>query len=160
MVKRAHFEDFTAGEVVEFGGVPVDAGELHEFAERYDPQPIHVDAEAAAASPYGGVIASGWQTASLTMRMVLDHFIDATHSLGSPGIGRLAWLLPVRPGDELRVRAHVRAARRSQSKPDRGLVTLEVETLNARGEVVMRAEDWIAILRLRNPGAPLSSSGT
>jgi acyl dehydratase len=150
MLKPRHFEDFTAGEVVEFGSVTVDAAELRAFAERYDPQPIHLDPTAAAASPYGGIIASGWQTASLTMRMVLDHVLDATNSLGSPGIGRLSWLLPVRPGDVLHARAYVRAARRSQSKPDRGLVTLEVETLNARNEIVMRAEDWVAIIRARN----------
>jgi acyl dehydratase len=149
-----YFEQFSAGDVVEFGDVPVDAGELHAFAERYDPQPIHIDAAAAATTPYGGIIASGWQTASLTMRMVLDHFIDATHSLGSPGIGKLSWLLPVRPGDVLRVRARVRSARRSRSKPDRGLVTLDVETLNARGEVVLRAEDWIVIMRARAPEVP------
>lgn len=153
MPKPTHLEDFITGAVVEFGGVTVEADELRAFAERYDPQPIHLDAQAAAASPYGGVIASGWQTASLTMRMVLDHFMDSTHSLGSPGIGRLSWLLPVRAGDVLHVRARVRAARRSQSKPDRGLVTLEVETLNARGDVVMRAEDWVVIMRLRDPGA-------
>jgi acyl dehydratase len=153
-MKRTHFEDYVAGDVAEFGSVTVDAGELHAFAERYDPQPIHLDAQAAAASPYGGVIASGWQTAALTMRMVLDHVVDSTQSLGSPGIGRLTWLLPVRPGDVLHARAHIRAARRSQSKPDRGLVTLEVETLNALGDVVMRAEDWIAIVRLRYPDAP------
>lgn len=144
-----YFEDFTVGDRAEFGGVTVDAEELHAFAERYDPQPIHLDARAAAASPFGGIIASGWQTGSLTMRMVIDHLIDATQSLGSPGIGRISWLLPVRPGDGLHVRASVRAARRSRSKPDRGLVTLEVETLNERDEVVMRVEDWIVILRCR-----------
>jgi acyl dehydratase len=153
MKRPSHFEDFIVGDVAEFGGVRVDAGELQAFAERYDPQPIHLDARAAAASPYGGIIASGWQTASLTMRMVLEHLLDSAQSLGSPGIGRLSWLLPVRPGDVLRVRAFVRATRRSRTKPDRGLVTLEVETLNARGEVVMRVEDWIAIVRLRNPDA-------
>ncbi|GAC1427546.1 MAG: MaoC family dehydratase [Candidatus Velthaea sp.] len=154
MTRRSFFEDFVAGETIEFGNATVDAAELHAFAERYDPQPIHIDVDAAAASPFGGIIASGWQTAGLTMRMVLDHVVDARNSLGSPGIGRLSWLLPVRASDVLHVRLHVRAARRSQSKPDRGLVTLEVETLNARGEVVMRAEDWIAIVRLRHPDAP------
>ncbi|GAC1406524.1 MAG: MaoC family dehydratase [Candidatus Velthaea sp.] len=154
MTKRAYFEDFVAGETIEFGGATGDAGELQTFAARYDPQPIHLDPHAAAASPYGGIIASGWQTAGLTMRMVLDHLVDARNSLGSPGIGRLSWLLPVRAGDALHLRVHVRAVRRSQSKPDRGLVTLEVETLNERGEVVMRAEDWIAIVRLRRPDAP------
>jgi acyl dehydratase len=155
-MKARYFEDFQAGQVVEFGGVSVGADELQAFAEHYDPQPIHVDAAAAAVSPFGGLIASGWQTAALTMRMLLDHFVDATNSLGSPGIGRLSWPLPVRPGDQLRVRVHVRAARRSQTKPDRGLVTLDVETLNARGDVVMRAEDWIAILRVRNPSPTLT----
>ncbi len=151
MAKPSHFEDFVAGVTFEFGSAIVDPDELHAFAERYDPQPIHLDAQAAAASPYGGIIASGWHTASLTMRMVIDHVIDEAQSLGSPGIGRVSWLLPVRPGDVLRARALVRSTRRSRTKPDRGFVTLELETLNARDEVVMRAEDWVAIIRLRSP---------
>jgi len=149
--KRPFFEDFTAGETIACGPATLSADELRTFAERYDPQPIHLDAVPAAASPYGGIIASGWQTAGLTMRMLLDHVVDATNSRGSPGIGRLSWLLPVRPGDVLSLRVHVRSARRSKTKPDRGLVTLDVETLNARGEVVMRAEEWVAIVRVRNP---------
>ncbi len=153
-MKRSFFEDYHVGDTAEFGGVVVDAAELHAFAQKYDPQPIHIDARAAAASPYGGIIASGWQTAVLTMRMLIDNLLDADASLGSPGIGRLSWLVPVRPGDVLRARAYVRATRRSQTKPDRGIVTIEVETLNARDEVVMRAEDWVAIVRLRDPASP------
>jgi len=153
-VKRSFFEDYHVGDVAEFGEVAVDAAAVHEFASAYDPQPIHLDPEAAAASPYRGIIASGWQTAVLTMRMLIDNLLDANASLGSPGIGRLSWLRPVRPGDVLRARATVCATRRSASKPDRGIVTIEVETINARGEVVMRAEDWVAIVRLRDPPAP------
>lgn len=147
----SYFEDFVADTVVELGEARVDAEELHTFAERYDPQPIHIDAAFAAASPYGGIIASGWQTAGLTMRMVVDHLIDPRNSLGSPGIGALSWLVPVRPGDVLRLRVHVRNTRRSQSKRDRGFVTLNVETINQHGEVVLRAQDWVAIVRVRPP---------
>jgi len=148
MAKHEFFEDYVVGETIEVGGLSVDAAELRAFAEAYDPQPIHLDPAAAAASPYGGIIASGWQTAGLTMRMVLE-VVDSKQSLGSPGIGRLSWRLPVRAGDVLHVRIIVRTKRRSQSKPDRGLVTLDVDTLNQKNEVVMRAEEWIAIIRTR-----------
>lgn len=143
------FEDYVVGAVLEAGETKVDAQEVHAFALRYDPQPIHVDAAFAAASPYGGIIGSGWQTAAFTMRMIVDEVIDARYSLGSPGIGALAWRVPVRPGDVLRVRAHVKATRRSQSKPDRGFVTIDVETVNQNDEIVLRAQDWICIVRTR-----------
>jgi acyl dehydratase len=147
-----YFEDFTVGATAEFGSVLVSADEIIAFAQRYDPQPFHVDAAAATASPYGGLIASGWHTAAMTMRMLVDNFIDGATSLGSPGLGPIRWKLPVRPGDVLRVRARVTEARRSTSKPDRGAVTFEVDVRNQRDETVMTIEQWIGIIRARTTG--------
>ncbi|MFN2461393.1 MAG: MaoC family dehydratase [Candidatus Velthaea sp.] len=142
-------EDYVPGEVVEVGALTVDPAEVHAFAERFDPQPIHIDPAAAARSPYGGIIASGWHTAAMTMRLMLDNLVAGENSLGSPGIGALRWVQPVRPGDVLRVRVSVTANRRSRTKPDRGLVTLDVDVYNQRNELVMSAHDWIAIVRAR-----------
>jgi acyl dehydratase len=147
-----YFEDFTVGATAEFGSVVVTADEIVAFARRYDPQPFHVDAEAAKAFPYGGLIASGWHTAAMTMRMLVDNFIDGETSLGSPGLGPIRWKLPVRPGDVLRVRARVTEARRSTSKPDRGTVTFEVDVRNQHDETVMTIEQWIGIIRARTTG--------
>jgi len=96
-----YFEDYPAGAVFELGSIEVDPLEVQSFAERFDPQPFHVDPQAAALSPYGGIIASGWHTASLMMRLLAQGFLSPASSLGSPGIDELRWLLPVRPGDRL-----------------------------------------------------------
>ena len=144
-----YLEDFPAGSSAELGSIHVTADEIMAFAKRYDPQPFHTDAEIAKRWPYGGLIASGWHTAAMMMRVVIDEFIDPETSLGSPGLGPIHWTLPVRPGDVLRVRARVTGNRRSQSKPDRGTVTIEVEVLNQNDEVVMTVENWLAILKAR-----------
>ena len=102
-------------------------------------------------SVYAGLIASGWHTAAMMMRIGVDHFIDAESSLGSPGLGPIRWKLPVRPGDVLRVRARILESRRSASKPDRGSLTFEVEVVNGADEVVMVVENWVGIIRTR-PG--------
>ena len=106
-----------AGAVTEFGPIAVDEAEVIAFARRFDPQPIHTDPAAAAAGPFGGLIASGWHTASLVMRVLVEHYLARRASLASPGIDELRWLQPVRPGDVLRVRTTVLEARRSRSKP-------------------------------------------
>ena len=144
-----YLEDFITGSVAEAGSVLVTEDEVLDFARRYDPQPFHTDPAAAKNWPYGGLIASGWHTAAMMMRLVVDNFIDGETSLGSPGLGPIRWKLPVRPGDVLRVRARVLDNRRSQSKPDRGTVTLEVEVLNQCDEVVMTVENWMGIMRAR-----------
>ncbi|HTJ25959.1 MAG TPA: MaoC family dehydratase [Candidatus Limnocylindria bacterium] len=144
-----YLEDYVPGSSAEFGAARVSEDEILTFAERYDPQPFHTDPQAAAATPYGGLIASGWQTAAIAMRMLVDEYIDGTTSLGSPGLGPLRWMRPVRPGDVLRVRARVLENRPSQSKPDRGTVILEVDVVNQRDEVVLAIENWIAIVRRR-----------
>jgi acyl dehydratase len=144
-----YLEDFPAGSSAELGSVHVTEEEILAFATRYDPQPFHTDPEAAKRWPYGGLIASGWHTAAMMMRVIVDEFIDPETSLGSPGLGPIHWTRPVRPGDVLRVRARITANRRSQSKPDRGTVTIEVEVLNQNGEVVMNVENWLAIVKAR-----------
>jgi len=131
------FEDYQPGLVLEFGSIRVDEAELIEFARRYDPQPFHIDADAAAKGAFGGLIASGWHTGSLMMRLLVEHYLSPVASLGSPGLDELRWLAPVRPGDTLSARVTILETRRSQSKPDRGLVRAQMEVLNQRREVVM-----------------------
>ena len=135
-VSERFFEDYVPGDVYEFGSVTVDEAEVIEFGSRYDPQPFHTDPEAAQKTPFGGVIASGWQTAGFMMRLYVQHYLSPVASLGSPGIDELRWPKPVRPGDVLSVRATVLMADRSRSKPDRGMVHTLVEVLNQMGEVV------------------------
>ena len=111
--------------------------EIVQFARRYDPQDFHTDPELARTGPYGGLIASGWHTASMMMRLIVDHYLPGAASLGSPGVDELRWLRPVRPGDRLRVRITVVDARRSESKPDRGILTSRLEVVNQADEIVM-----------------------
>lgn len=151
-IDRRYFEDYAPGTVVEYGPIAVDEDEIVAFARRYDPQPIHVDRERAARGPFGGVIASGWHTAALMMRLLVDHFLSRTASLASPGIDELRWLAPVRPGDKLSVRVTVLDARRSTSKPDRGIVRSSIEVRNDRAEVVMTVKA-ISMFLCRNRGA-------
>ena len=149
-VEDRYFEDYVAGSVHEFGRIAVDEREVIEFASRYDPQPFHTDPEAATRSPFGGLIASGWHTAGLMMRLVVEHYLSRVASLASPGVDELRWTQPVRPGDTLSVRATVLEARRSRSKPDRGIVHTRFEVLNQRGEVVMSVKA-MNMLRAREP---------
>jgi len=130
-------EDYVVGSVSEFGSIAVEEAEIIEFARRFDPQVFHTDPEAAKKTIYGGLIASGWHTASMMMRLIVDHYLPTARSLGSPGIDNLRWIRPVRPGDELSVRVTVLEANRSRSKPDRGVVRSFVEVLNQNHEVVL-----------------------
>ncbi len=131
------FEDYAVGDVDQFGAYAVTEQEIVEFARRYDPQPFHIDARAAGESIYGGLIASGWMTASVMMRLLVDHYVSRTASMGSPGLDELRWLRPVRAGDVLGVRVTVTAAKRSSSKPDRGVVWTSNEVIEQRGGIVM-----------------------
>ncbi|MBN9747545.1 acyl dehydratase [Amycolatopsis sp. A1MSW2902] len=133
------FEDYPEGSVYEFGDTTVTEAEIVEFAEKYDPQSFHVDPVAAKEGPFGGLIASGWHTSSLMMRMFADHYLSSVASLGSPGVDELRWPRPVRPGDRLRMRATVTEARLSKSKPDRGLVRTKMELFNGDDELVFSA---------------------
>jgi len=132
-----YFEDYTAGAVYEYGYVTVSEAEILEFAHRFDPQPIHVDAEFAASGPFKGIIASGWHTGSIMMRLFADHFLSRVASLASPGLDELRWPAPVRPGDVLRLRVTVLEARPSRSKPDRGIVRTRAELLNQDDQIVL-----------------------
>jgi acyl dehydratase len=118
--------------------VSVDEASIIAFAKEFDPQPIHVDPAAAAAGPFGGLIASGWHTAALVMRLIVDNYLSAEASLGGAGADELRWPYPVRPGDTLRVRATVVESRRSLSKPDRGIIKTLAEAVNQDGRTVMR----------------------
>jgi len=136
-VPQRYLEDFVPGAVYQAGSVQVTEAEIVEFATRYDPQPFHVDAEAARASIYGGLIASGWHTVAMTMRLLVDDIFNGTVSMGSPGVDEVRWLLPVRPGDTLSPRAIVLETRPSRSKPDRGVLRFRVEVENQDGALAM-----------------------
>jgi acyl dehydratase len=139
MTSDRYFEDYVPGVTHDCGSVEVTEADILDFARRYDPQSFHVDAAAAADGPFGGLIASGWHTASLMMRLYADHYLSTVSSLGSPGVDELRWPQPVRPGSVLRLRATVTEARLSRSKPDRGLVRTRVELVDAGDDVVFSA---------------------
>ncbi len=132
-----YWEDFEVGEVTELGTVDVTEADVLEFARRFDPQPFHVDPEAAAASPFGGLIASGWHTTALFMGLFVRGLLLDTASLGSPGVEAVRWLAPVRPGDTLRGRVTVSDSRPSATNPGRGTVFTFSEVFNQHDELVM-----------------------
>ncbi len=136
-IEDRYFEDYVAGAVHECGCIAVEEEEIIAFGKRFDPQPFHTDPEAAAQSAFGGLIASGWHTASLMMRLFVDHYLSAVASLSSPGVDELRWLKPVRPGDTLQLRVTVTETSRSRSKPDRGIVHSFIEVRNQQQEIVM-----------------------
>jgi acyl dehydratase len=131
------FEDFAPGQRFRTAGATLSEAQILEFAWAHDPQPFHLDKEAAAASPYGGIIASGFQTLLVSFRLIYQERIINAASLGSPGLDELRWPRPVRPGDTLKVEAEVRESRPSASRPDRGLVTIAYTVLNQKDEPVM-----------------------
>ena len=135
--QNRYFEDYAAGSVHEFGSMAVDEQEVIDFGKRFVPLSYHTDREAAKGSIYGGLIASGWHTAALMMRLYTDNYLSQVANLGSPGADELRWNKPVFPGDELSIRVTVIEARRSSSKPDRGIVQSLCEVLNQKREVVM-----------------------
>jgi acyl dehydratase len=147
-----YFEDYVPGLTVDCGGFSVGEAEIIAFAKEYDPQPFHVDPVGAKDGPFGGLIASGWQTTSLMMRQLVDYYVSPESSLGAAGVDEIRWPKPVRPGDSLRVRATVLEARRSASKPDRGIVKSLAELTNSGGDLVMKATA-INFILLRDPSA-------
>ncbi|MGH7766215.1 MAG: MaoC family dehydratase [Candidatus Binatia bacterium] len=136
-VENRYFEDYVDGAVHEFGPIAVELDEVVSFGKRFVPLSYHTDAERAKQSIYGGLIASGWHTAALMMRLYTDNYLSKIANLGSPGVDELRWDKPVYPGDELSVRVTVLETRASQSKPDRGIVRSFVEVLNQNRQVVM-----------------------
>ena len=131
------WEDFKTGERKNIGSVVVDKNEVIEFATRYDPQPFHVDEDAAKKSIYGGLIASGWHTCAMVMRLMCDAYLLESASLGSPGLENVRWLRPVRPGDTLTAYRTIEETRVSSSRPDRGIVKTLWEVENQKGELVL-----------------------
>jgi acyl dehydratase len=134
---QRYFEDYVSGSVHEFGTIAVEPDEVVSFGRRFVPLSYHTDPEAAQKSIYGGLIASGWHTAGLMMRLYTDNYLSRVANLGSPGCDELRWEKPVYPGDHLSIRVTVLEARRSESKPDRGIVRSFVEVLNQERDIVM-----------------------
>lgn len=147
-----YFEDFVVGEVNELGTRGLSQEQIVAFAREYDPQSFHVDPDAAKASIYGGLIASGWQTVAVFMSLLVNGLLKDTASLGSPGVDGVQWLKPVRPGDRLSARLRVLEATPSKSRPDRGIVKSQGEMTNQAGELVMtiRATNFFG----RRPKSP------
>ena len=148
-----YFEDFHVGEAFELGSRSVTAAEIIDFARQFDPQPFHTDPARAQESVFGGLVASGWHTAALYMRLLVDGFVGmVASSMGSPGVDKIEWLKPVRPGDTLSGRLTIAELIPSKSRPDRGTIKSLGELRNQKGEVVMtiRAVGFFG----RRPGAP------
>ena len=142
-----YFEDFPPGEIIQYGDIEVSAVRIKSFAEQFDPQPFHLDEAAARQTMAGGLIASGWHTAAMLMRMSCDHFLNRSASQGAPGIAEVNWLKPVRAGDRLSVRRTTVGARPSASRPELGIVDFSFEVLNQLGEVTMTQKNVLLIRR-------------
>lgn len=150
MAVKYYWEDFYPGQVRETGGYALSEEEIIEFAKKYDPQPFHIDKDKARQSVFGGLIASGWQTASLCMRMLCDLYLLEAASMGSPGVDEVRWVKPVRPGDTLRLKSTVLETRASNSRPDMGTVRSRSEVYNQHGELVMHMSG-VGMFRRRAP---------
>jgi acyl dehydratase len=151
-VPKYYFEDFSPGWVAEYGPRRVTREEIIGFAAQYDPQPMHLDEEAARATMLGGLGASGWHTCCIMMKIIADGLLLDSASMGAPGVDEVRWLKPVRPGDTLTVRGSVLSTRPSHSRPDRGFVNFFWEVHNDRNEKVMTLICPQMLLR-RTPGA-------
>lgn len=143
-----YLEDFQAGQTFDLGGIEVTHEQVVEFAQQFDPQPFHLDVEAGGKSIFGGLIASGWHTCSLVMRLAVDGLFSRTATLGSPGVNQIRWILPVRPGDTLVAQTRVLAVTPSASKPDRGTVEFKYDVRNQNDQPVL-AMQGISMFRRR-----------
>ena len=148
---KIYWEDFKPGDTAPMGEKTMDPAEMIAFAEVYDPQPFHIDEEAARQSMYKGLIASGWHTVALVMRMMVDSYLNAAASLGSPGVDNVRWLEPVRPGDTIRATRTVVETRPSVSRPGMGLVKSRWEVFNQSDQLVMTMEGY-GMFERRDPG--------
>lgn len=146
-IEDRYFEDYTVGLVQEFGTTTITEEEVINFAKRFDPQIFHTDPDGAKKTHFGGIIASGWYTCALTMRLLFDNYLPRMANIASPGVNEIRWIRPVRPGDEISVRATVTGARTSRSKPEREILTSFVEVINQEGEVVMTLQILSIMLR-------------
>jgi len=142
-----YLEDFSTGEVFDCGTTTLSLAEIVEFARQFDPQPFHIDPEAARESLYGGIIASGWHTCSAFMRLMVDAILSRTATLGSPGVDQIRWLRPVRPGDLLRGQMTILEVKPSASKPDRGAVRTHGQILDDEGRTMMEMYSWMLVRR-------------
>jgi acyl dehydratase len=153
MAAGMYFEDFVVGQRVVSRGATLTESAILDFALLYDPQRFHLDVEAARESPYGGLIASGFQTLALGFRMFLQTGVLDACSIGSPGFDELRWIAPVRPGDTIHSEVEVLELRESRSKPDRGILIARMEMFNQRAEMVLSLTATIFILRRPAAGA-------
>lgn len=150
-----YFEDYVVGTKSSFGRYEVTREEVIEFAQKYDPQPFHLSDEGAAGTYFGKLSASGWHTAAMTMRMLVENMKNVkSASLGSPGLESLQWKKPVYPGDVLRVEAELFDKRRSKSRPEMGITRNRVKVLNQNDEVVMESVN-LGLVSVRDPSAPI-----
>jgi acyl dehydratase len=149
---RICYEDFEVGSVRTFGPRLVTREEIIEFATEFDPQPMHLDEEAAKKSMLKSLSASGWHTCAMMMRMLYDGFIKDSSSLGGPGVDETRWVRPVRPGDHLTMHMTCLDKREMKSRPHVGIVRHKMEMKNQNGETVMEAS-WPGMFGKRNPGA-------
>jgi len=157
--KDRYFEDYLPGAVHEFGSITIGEAEIIEFGRKFDPQPFHIDPEKAKHTAFGGLIASGWHTAGLAMRLLVDHYVSRVASLGSPGVDEVRWRKPVRPGDTLSIRVTVLESKLSRSKPNQGTIRSLVEVLNQHREVVMTWKG-IGLVRCRERTDMRAGKGT
>ena len=135
-----YFEDLDVGQQDSFGTYEVTKSEIVAFASRYDPQPMHLGDAAAEESMFGGLVASGWHTAAMCMRLLVENYLADSKALGSPGVDELRWHEPVRPGDDLHVETEIVGKRRLDSRPDRGLVRVDVGVYTGTDTLVMSME--------------------
>lgn len=144
------FEEFKVGQMIELGSVTVSEEEILAFARAYDPQPFHTDAEFARKSRWGGLIASGWHTCALAMRLACEGLLAGSGSIGSPGIDELRWLQPVRPGDRLSLRIEVLEARRSKSRGGIGILRARWHVYNQEQREVLSMVG-VSLFEVRTP---------
>lgn len=147
---RYHWEDLQPGQVMDLGSISPTKEEILAFAQQFDPQYFHLDEEAAKASVFGGLCASGWHTCSMAMRLMVTNFLQQSTSLGSPGLENVKWLKPVFPGDVLHLQHQIVESRPMRSRPDVGLVRTNWDMSNQKGEPVLHMEGW-GMFRRRHP---------
>jgi len=145
-----YWEDMLPGSVRDLGTITPTREEIIAFASQFDPQPFHLDDEAAKASVFGSLCASGWHTCSMAMRLMVTNFLHESSSLGSPGLENLQWKKPVLPNDILRLQHKILESRPMRSKPDVGLVRTQWEMHNQHGDLVLHMEGW-SMFRRRHP---------
>jgi len=149
--EKRFFEDYTEGAMYEFGSVTVKEEEIIEFARQYDPQPFHTNPDIAQTTGFGGIVASGWHTAGMAMKLLVENYLPGRSALGSPGVDQLRWHKPVRPGDILSVRVTIIETKQSRSNPARGLLRTFVEVMNQQREVVTSWRGMMVLLRRDKP---------